>query len=207
MARSKYSRGLKIKVAKEAMLPENQGLEHVIAEKYHVMPWTVIKWQRPSSAGRGRKCIQEGIHSKKTFHSKRGRTGKRKCTAAGGSRDPKKSSGLPRKCKARLKYLFMREHRQEHTIARMAKVLGVSESGYFKWCKKNNAPLTEKEQEDIKITEEIFAIYRSSRGSYGSRKITAILNKMHKKPINHKRVERIMRNAACFQSPVKNISA
>ena len=43
MARSKYSRGLKIKVAKEAMLPENQGLEHVIAEKYHVMPWTVIK--------------------------------------------------------------------------------------------------------------------------------------------------------------------
>ena len=49
----------------------------------------------------------------------------------------------------------MREHRQEHTIARMAKVLGVSESGYFKWCKKNNAPLTEKEQEDIKITEEM----------------------------------------------------
>ena len=45
MARSKYSRGLKIKVAKEAMLPENQGLEHVIAEKYHVMPWTVIKWR------------------------------------------------------------------------------------------------------------------------------------------------------------------
>ena len=49
----------------------------------------------------------------------------------------------------------------------MVKVLGVSESGYFKWCKKNNAPLTEKEQEDIKITEEIFAIYRSSRGSDG----------------------------------------
>ena len=45
MVRSKYSRGLKIKVAKEAMLPENQGLEHVIAEKYHVMPWTVIKWR------------------------------------------------------------------------------------------------------------------------------------------------------------------
>ena len=45
MVRSKYSRGLKIKVAKEAMLPEDQGLEHVIAEKYHVMPWTVIKWR------------------------------------------------------------------------------------------------------------------------------------------------------------------
>ena len=97
----------------------------------------------------------------------------------------------------------MREHRQEHTIARMAKVLGVSESGYFKWCKKNNAPLTEKEQEDIKITEEIFAIYRSSRGSYGSRKITAILNKMHKKPINHKRVERIMQECCLFSKSCK----
>ena len=97
----------------------------------------------------------------------------------------------------------MREHRQEHTIARMAKVLGVSESGYFKWCKKNNAPLTEKEQEDIKITEEIFAIYRSSRGSYGSRKITAILNKMHKNPINHKRVERIMQECCLFSKSCK----
>lgn len=45
MARTKYSKELKIKVAKEAMLPENQRLEHVIAEKYHVMPWTVSKWR------------------------------------------------------------------------------------------------------------------------------------------------------------------
>ena len=36
MARYKYSRWLKLKIAKEAMLPENQGLEHVIAEKYHL---------------------------------------------------------------------------------------------------------------------------------------------------------------------------
>ena len=41
----------------------------------------------------------------------------------------------------------MREHSHEHTIARMAKVLKVSESGYYKWLKKKEAPLTEKEQE------------------------------------------------------------
>lgn len=97
----------------------------------------------------------------------------------------------------------MQEHKQEHTIARMAKVLGVSESGYFKWCKRNNAPLTEKEQENIKITEEIFSIYQSSRGSYGSRKITAILNKMHETPINHKRVERIMQECCLFSRTCK----
>ena len=43
----------------------------------------------------------------------------------------------------------------EHTIARMAKVLKVSQSGYFKWLKKKDAPLTEKEREDIRLTEEI----------------------------------------------------
>ena len=63
MARSNYSRGLKIKVAKEAMLPENQGLEHVIAEKYPRDAMDSGKMARPSSAGRGRKCIQERIHS------------------------------------------------------------------------------------------------------------------------------------------------
>lgn len=97
----------------------------------------------------------------------------------------------------------MQEHKQEHTIARMAKVLHVSESGYFKWCKRNHAPLTKKEQEDRKITEEIFAIYRSSRGSYGSRKITAILNKMHETPINHKRVERMMQECGLFSKTCK----
>ena len=63
----------------------------------------------------------------------------------------KKSRSLPCKCKAKLKYFFM----YEHTIARMAKVLKVSQSGYFKWLKKKDAPLTEKEREDIRLTEEI----------------------------------------------------
>ena len=43
----------------------------------------------------------------------------------------------------------------------------------------------------------------SSRGSYGSRKITAILNKMHKKTINHKRVERIMQECCLFSKSCK----
>ena len=32
-------------VAKEALLPENKDLEHVIADKYGIMPWTVIRWR------------------------------------------------------------------------------------------------------------------------------------------------------------------
>ena len=40
-----YSKSFKLQVAKEASRPENRGLEHVIAEKYGIMPWTVIKWR------------------------------------------------------------------------------------------------------------------------------------------------------------------
>ena len=45
MARSKYSKEFKIRVAKEASLPENEGLERVIAGKYGLLPATVIRWR------------------------------------------------------------------------------------------------------------------------------------------------------------------
>ena len=45
MSGTKYNRTFRLMVAKEALLPENRGLEHVIAEKYGIMPWTVIRWR------------------------------------------------------------------------------------------------------------------------------------------------------------------
>ena len=44
MSKKKYSRELRMKVAKEAAKPESKGMEHIIAKKYNVMPWTVSKW-------------------------------------------------------------------------------------------------------------------------------------------------------------------
>ena len=99
-------------------------------------------------------------------------------------------------------YYFMFCHKEEHAIARMAKVLSVSESGYYKWLKRRNAPPTARELEELNLTEEIYNIFKESRYTYGSRKITAILNERHKKPINHKRVERIMQKY-CWRSKVR----
>lgn len=45
MSRKKYSKELRMKVAKEAARPESKGMEHIIAKKYDVMPWTVSKWR------------------------------------------------------------------------------------------------------------------------------------------------------------------
>ena len=39
-----YNKAFRLKVVKEALLQENAGLEHVIAKKYGIKPWTVRKW-------------------------------------------------------------------------------------------------------------------------------------------------------------------
>ena len=40
-----YSKEFKVKVAKEASMPSNAGMEHIIAKKYDIRPGTVIKWR------------------------------------------------------------------------------------------------------------------------------------------------------------------
>lgn len=97
----------------------------------------------------------------------------------------------------------MYEHKDSYSITRMAKVLEVSESGYYKWLNKLNAKPTDRELQNKELSESIFQIYRRSRGSYGSRKITAVIRKTLKKPVNHKRVERIMREHGWFSKVSK----
>ena len=92
----------------------------------------------------------------------------------------------------------MEEHREEFPIARMAKVLKVSESGYHKWVKRKAAPQTEHEMENLELVEEIKEIYYRSKGSFGSRKIVRLINKGRSQKINHKRVERLMRENGLF---------
>lgn len=90
-------------------------------------------------------------------------------------------------------YVFMYRHSAEFSIARMAKVLEVSESGYYKWFAKQHREAGPKEIEEAALTAEILRIFRLSRGSFGSRKVTAELNRNREEPVNHKRVARIMK--------------
>ena len=92
----------------------------------------------------------------------------------------------------------MCENRKEFSIVRMAKVLNVFISGYYKWMSRINMPPNERELENIKLLEEIKEIYYRYRGVFGSRKITAIINAGREKKINHKRVERLMRENGFF---------
>ena len=82
--------------------------------------------------------------------------------------------------------------RYEFPIARMAKVLKVSESGYYKWLKRLFAPPTKREVEDLELAKEIYELFWRYHGIFGARKITSLLNKGRENPVNHKRVERLM---------------
>lgn len=44
MGKFKYSKSFRLQVVQEALLPENEGLEHVVAQKYAIQPWTVRRW-------------------------------------------------------------------------------------------------------------------------------------------------------------------
>ena len=83
----------------------------------------------------------------------------------------------------------MTAHRAVHPIATMCRVLGVSPSGYYAWRQR---PLSRRARADVKLSAEIQAIHRESRGTYGVPRIHAELadRGIH---IGRKRVARLMR--------------
>ncbi len=46
MSERNYSKQFRILVAKEAAKPENEGLEHIIAEKYGIKRGIVHRWKK-----------------------------------------------------------------------------------------------------------------------------------------------------------------
>jgi putative transposase len=84
----------------------------------------------------------------------------------------------------------MEQNRSRYRIAKMAQWLQVSKSGYYAWRKRNPSL---REQENSRLLEEIKRIHEESRHIYGSKKIGKLLNQKSDKPINHKRIERIMK--------------
>lgn len=92
----------------------------------------------------------------------------------------------------------MHDNKEVFSISRMAKVLEVSESGYYKWIKNTMGDPDESIHMENELISQITDIFIRSRGSFGSRKITRRINESSNTPINHKRIERIMRENGLF---------
>jgi len=86
-------------------------------------------------------------------------------------------------------YKFIAEHESEFRTQRMCRVLGVGRSGYYAWCSRS---ASQRVQEDEVLLVKIQQEYQISRGTYGSPRIHAALQKQGVK-CGRKRVARLMR--------------
>ena len=89
-----------------------------------------------------------------------------------------------------IRCLYMEQNRSRYRIAKMARWLQVSKSGYYAWRKRTKSLRC---IENEALLQEIIGIHEASRNTYGGRKITHEIDRKSQMPVNHKRVERIMR--------------
>jgi transposase InsO family protein len=93
-----------------------------------------------------------------------------------------------------VKYQFIADHREEFEITVMCRVLAVSRSGYYAWCKRPTSP---RKMADQELIQQIKEIHQQSRQTYGSPRIQAELAE-NGVPCSHKRVARLMRDEELF---------
>lgn len=68
-----------------------------------------------------------------------------------------------------MKYRFIQDHRTLFPLERVAKILQVSRSGYYAWL---GRPCSRRAQENIRLDVQVKSVYETSKGRYGSMKIT-----------------------------------
>ena len=71
-----------------------------------------------------------------------------------------------------MKYRFVKAHEETYPVAMLCRVLNLSRSGYYNWCKREPSNRAIENQE---LVEQIQSIHSQSRECYGSRKIQKVL--------------------------------
>jgi len=86
---------------------------------------------------------------------------------------------------------FMKANQATFHVATMARVLGVSSSGFYAWLKR---PRSERSRSDDELLEQVREIHERSSGTYGAPRIHAQLRESGV-AVGRKRVARLMREA------------
>lgn len=85
----------------------------------------------------------------------------------------------------------MKANRVAHAVTTMSRVLGVSASGFYAWCRRSSS---RRAQEDEAVLGEIRTWHRRSRGTYGAPRIHRDLRDAGRR-VGRKRVARLMHQA------------
>ena len=65
-----------------------------------------------------------------------------------------------------------------HSVRKLCRAFGISTSSYYRWLK---CPVSKRQQEDQKLSEDIKRIFKQSRSTYGSPRIQRTLRKEGKR--------------------------
>lgn len=93
-----------------------------------------------------------------------------------------------------MSFRLMDAQKASYPIAVMARVLGVSTSGYYDYRAKGGK-LSPRAAENNKLTQTITQIHAGSRGTYGAPRVHMELRLGQQTFISRKRVARLMRLA------------
>lgn len=98
-------------------------------------------------------------------------------------------------------YVVIRSvHEQQgFSLKLLCKLAKVARSSYYKWINHKPSP---REQENEQLTENMLAHHKQFQGIYGYRRHTVQLCRQTGKPINHKRIQRLMKLAG-IQSVIR----
>jgi putative transposase len=88
-----------------------------------------------------------------------------------------------------VRFHFVARHRRLFPIDRMCRVLDVSRSGFYAWCRR---PASDRAQQTAGVIEQIRAVHRASRQVYGSPRVYWALRRAGH-AIGRHRIARLMR--------------
>lgn len=74
-----------------------------------------------------------------------------------------------------MKFIFIRDHQREFEVKIMCRVLQISQSGYYVWLRRQAQPPSQRETANRQLSDQIWTVFRRSRGTYGSPRIHAEL--------------------------------
>jgi putative transposase len=129
-------------------------------------------------------------HGKAFGHGRACPSAQREQAAQRRKRDIKKGSGVLCKEPA-VRYAFIHEEQQNHSIKTLCALLKVSKSGYYKWL---GRPLSERAKRRCELQQSIELVHEQSRRNYGSPRVHKALANNGVK-VNKKTVADIMRKA------------
>lgn len=89
------------------------------------------------------------------------------------------------------RFRFISEQRATFGVKRLCRVLGGHRSGFYAWLARADQR-ADRSVQDARLVQQIRRIHADTSGTYGSPRVTAELH-AHGVVVNHKRVERLMR--------------